>query len=442
MTKQVIVVMMAVVLCAAGAFAEDAYPVAWAVQIGTSGGEKGQAVAVDASGNVYMSGSTSGDLGGVNAGLSDPFLVKFDASGNHLWSSQTGTDNSDTVVSLAVDGLGNAYVNGYTKGGFDGANAGGYDAFVIKFDTSGNELWSRQIGTSVDDVGTGLAADAYGNVYVGGHTYGDVGGVNAGNRDMFVVKYDTAGNEVWSQQFGTARDDYVNSVAVDASGNIYISGGTTYNTGTYLGTIDVVLTKLDPLGNVLWSRQFGSNYTTEIGRSVAIDGFGNPYVGGHTSGDIGGPSAGGTDAFVVKFDDEGNELWSRQIGTSSADYGHTMDVDAAGNAYIAGPTRGSLGGPNEGDYDVFLTKFDPSGNELWSQQIGTPYWDEARSVAVDAFGSAYVSGRTKGGLVGPNAGSYGSDDAFLIKFENPIPEPATLSLLALGGLVALRKTRK
>ncbi len=418
--------------------AEAPYQVAWSAQIGTSGHDWSRSVAVDASGNAYISGHTYGSLGGTNAGDQDAFLTKFDASGSELWSAQIGTSSDDISHSVAVDASGNAYISGYTDGSLGGTNAGSNDAFLVKYDPSGNELWTQQIGTSDSDISHSVAVDASGNAYISGYTDASLGGTSARKFDAFLTKFDASGSELWSQQIGTSDNDMSYSVAVDASGNAYISGQTSGSLGgTNAGGWDAFLTKFDASGSELWTQQIGTLHS-DISNSVAVDAYGNAYISGNTYGSLGGTSAGSYDAFLTKFDASGSELWSQQIGTSSWDSSHSVAVDAYGNAYISGDTNGSLGGTNAGDGDAFLVKYDPSGNELWTQQIGTSSDDYSRSVAVDASGNAYISGNTYGSLGGTSAGIY---DAFLVKFE-PVPEPATLALLALGGLALLRRRRK
>lgn len=184
-----------------------------------------------------------------------------------------------------------------------------------------------------------------------------------------------------------------------------------------------------------WAAQIGTAQSDQSG-SVTVDGWGNIYISGLTRGSLGGPNAGASDAFLAKFDASGNVLWSRQIGTSSTDPSRSVAVDTAGNAYITGTTEGSLGGPNAGASGAFLTKFDPFGNVLWTHQFGTVDTDQSFSVAVDGTGNVYSSGFTDGSLGGPNAGDF---DAFLVKFA--VPEPASITLLALGGLAMLRRGR-
>ena len=414
--------------------AEQPYQVEWTAQIGTTRGDYGHSVALDAVGNAYISGYTEGNLDGPNVGLADAFLTKFDTSGNELWSTQIDTTSYDRSNSVVVDAAGNVYISGHTQGNLGGSNAGGNDAFLIKFDPSGAELWTKQIGTMSDDRSYSVAVDTTGNAYISGWTKGNLGGTNAGLSDAFLIKFDTSGTELWTKQIGTMNDDKSWSVAVDAAGNAYISGSTDGSLGgTNAGLSDAFLTKFDPMGTELWSTQIGTTWF-DYCQTLAVDAAGNAYISGWTKGNLGGPNSGRLDAFLVKFAPSGTELWSTQIGTTTDDYSLSLAVDAAGNAYINGDTGGSLGGPNAGSYDAFLAKFDPSGNELWTKQIGTSSEDHSRSVAVDAAGNAYISGYTGGSLGGPNAGDA---DAFLTKFA--IPEPASLVLLVFGTPVLLRR---
>ena len=417
--------------------AEQPYRVEWSKQIGTIENDINSTVAVDALGNVYFSGSTYGSLAGPNHGSYDVFVKKYDPSGVELWSRQTGSLGSDAVTSMAVDGLGKAYISGYTPASYSGPLAIGLDAFLTKFDPSGVELWSKKIGTTEIDESLSVAVDGVGNVYISGRTEGNLEGLNAGSYDAFLMKLDPSGTELWSQQIGTSANDRGYSVAVDSVGNAYISGSTLGNLGgPSAGSTDVFLMKFDPSGTELWTQQIGTP-AIDVSRSVAVDGAGNAYISGYTTGGLGGSNTGSYDAFLTKFDPSGTDLWTQQIGTTTHDLSISVAIDVVGNAYISGYSFGSLGGSNAGSYDAFLTKFDPSGTDLWTQQIGSMDTDRGTSVAVDNAGSVYIGGETHGSLAGPYMG--GGADTFLVKFS--IPEPSTLALLTLSGFVLLQPRR-
>jgi hypothetical protein len=286
------------ILLAGQAAAEQPYEIAWVRQLGTSGLDMSWGVSADGLGNVYISGYTSGDLAGSNAGYEDAFLAKYDAVGTLLWTRQLSTTDWDGSYGVSADGLGNVYISGPSTGSLGGPNAGLDDAFVAKYDTAGNLLWTRQLGTSDMDVSQGVSADALGSVYISGLTDGSLGGPNAGRRDAFVSKYDAAGTLLWTRQLGTD-----------------------------------------------W---FDASY------AVSADGMGNVYISGYTSGDLVGPNAGGSDAFVAKYDAAGTLLWTRQLGTSDSDDSYDVWADTLGNVYISGATGGSLGGPNAGGGDAWV----------------------------------------------------------------------------------------
>jgi hypothetical protein len=443
-----LITVFALVLVTVAAYAAEApYEVAWVRQIGTPSWDYSYSVAVDASGNAYISGYTYGSLGGPNAGSVDAFLAKYDASGSLLWTRQMGTTSEDYSHSVAVDGLGNAYISGYTGGSLGGPGAGNGDAFLVKYDSSGSLLWTRQIGTFSTDYSRCVAVDGLGNAYISGYTWGSLGGPNASGGDAFLAKYDSSGSLLWTRQMGTADyDDYSYSVAVDGLGNAYISGYTGGSLGgPNAGGSDAFLAKYDSSGSLLWTRQIGTTAYDPC-ESVAVDGLGNAYISGYTLGSLGGPNAGGADAFLAKYDSSGSLLWARQIGTPEYDYSYSVAVDASGNAYISGYTHGSLGGPNPDPpwKDAFLVKYDSSGSLLWTRQIGTPADDMSYSVAVDGLGNAYISGYTLSSIA--STPSAGGADAFLAKFSAPtsvVPEPGTIFMVvtALAGMAAARLRR-
>ncbi len=391
----------------------------WTRQFGTTKIDAGLGVAVDSAGNVYITGWTEGSLFGPSAGRHDAFLAKYDSSGTRLWTRQIGTSNSDFSRAIAVDGEGNAYITGSNAGGFGGPGFGGNDVFLAKYDASGTPLWARQIGTSEKDDGVGVAVDGVGSAYITGYTSGSLGGTSAGHADAFLAKYDASGTLLWTRQLGTSDTDRGHAVAVDGTGNVYITGLTWGRlVWPTFGIVDVFLAKYDTSGTLLWTRQTGSPVTDEP-YGLAVDNAGNAYITGDTLGSFGGPNAGLTDIFLVKYDTSGTLLWTRQASTREWDAGRGVAVDRAGNAYITGLTHGNLGGPNAnltGDTsDFFLAKYDTSGTLLWTQQAGTFWDDPGLGVVLDGVGNAYITGTTKGPLGGSNAGDW---DAFLVKYGN------------------------
>ena len=278
---------------------------------------------------------------------------------------------------------------------------------------------TKQFGTTFDDEAYGVAVDGSGNTYVTGYTHGGLdGNINAGFYDFFLVKYDSFGTKLWTKQLGTAGMDIARDVAVDGSGNAYVTGWTegSLDGNINAGVEDLFLVKYDPSGTKLWTKQLGtSNIDQAYG--VAVDGSGNAYVTGDTSGGLdGNTSAGGADLFLVKYDPSGSKLWTKQLGSASLDYARDVAVDGSGNAYVTGYTYGSLDGNNAGSPDLFLVKYDPSGTKLWTKQIGTAEFDIANGVAVDGRGNAYVTGGTDGGLDGNT--SAGRIDAFVVSYTS------------------------
>jgi uncharacterized protein (TIGR03437 family) len=273
--------------------------------------------------------------------------------------------------------------------------------------------WARRLGSSRVDEAAGVASGP-GGVYIGGFTVGSFSGqTNAGGDDALVAKYSPAGAEQWVRQFGTAARDQVQGVAADATG-VYVAGYTLGAlAGNNLGSGDAFVRKYDANGNALWTRQFGTSSNDEA-TGIAADGTG-VYVVGNTEGALpGAPAGSSADAFVRKFDANGNELWTRQFGTPSLDEAHAVAVDTTG-VYITGRTNGTLGESSQGGFDLFLRKYDPSGTVVWTRQFGTSSTDDAYAVGVNASG-VYVGGDTVSTFPGATKAG-GLYDAFAAKFD-------------------------
>ncbi len=392
----------------------------WTRQIGTSAHDDGRSIALDAEGNIYVTGYTGGDLdGNTSAGGPDIPLVKYDSSGIRRWTRQLGTQGNDYGEGVAIDSSGDVYVTGGTDGSLDGnTSAGGTDIYVAKYDATGAKLWTRQVGTENNDYGNDIAVDNSGNVYVTGWTGGNLDGTTVvTGDDFFILKYDASGTLQWKKQYGTAVNDYAYGIDVDTAGNVYVTGDTggDMDGNVNAGGADIFAVRLNSSGVEQWTGQFGAA-GNEGGVSVAVDASGNVYVAGSTAGDLdGNTSAGGTDAFVVKYDSAGTRQWTRQFGTADDDEGKGVAVDQDGNVYVTGPTAGGLdGNAGAGAADLFLVKFNPAGSKQWTSQLGTSSFDSGMDVAV-AGGYVYLTGVSGGDLDGNiNAGG---GDIIVVKYD-------------------------
>ncbi|MCZ8189188.1 MAG: SBBP repeat-containing protein [Microcystis sp. LE19-338.1B] len=382
-------------------------------QFGTSGGDSGSGVSSDSYGNIYVTGYTNGSLpGNTNFGNNDFFVAKYDVYGNRLWVKQFGSVYADYATGISSESSGNTYVSGRTEGG--------EDAFVAKYNANGNQLWMAQFGTSGYDSATGVSSDGSGNVYVSGYTDGSFPSyTNLGSYDAFVAKYDTSGNPVWVKQFSTSSHDYAEGISSDSNGNVYVSGKTfgSFLGYTNLGLYDAFVAKYDGNGNQLWLRQFGTSGDDEI-TGISSDSSDNVYVTGSTKGGLPGYSnLGSYDAFVAKYDGNGNQLWLRQFGTSGNDEITGISRDIDNNVYVTGYTTGSLpGNINAGGSDAFVAKYNANGTLNWVRQFGTSAADSANGIRIDSSGNVYVTGDTSGGL--PGNSNSGSSDAFVVGFDS------------------------
>ncbi len=284
--------------------------------------------------------------------------------------------------------------------------------------TAQNQTWIRQFGTIDPDSAYAAAPDGAGGVFVSGGTSGSLAGPHAGGfDDAWLAYYDGAGNQTWIRQFGTSGHDRAEGVAPDGSGGVYVSG-TTYGSlgGPYAGGGDAWLAHYDNTGNQTWIRQLGTS-ANDYARAASPDGAGGVYVCGDTIGSLGGQHAGAYDAWLARYDGAGNQTWIRQFGTNTFDYAYAAAPDGSGGVYVSGKTQGSVGGLHAGGDDAWLAHYGGAGNRTWILQFGTSSDDGAHSVAPDGSGGAYVCGPTAGSLGGPNAGA---DDAWLAHYDDSL----------------------
>jgi len=391
----------------------------WSVQTGTAHTDATYGLARDQQGYLYLVGNTDGDLGDPSAGKADLVIVKYDPSGDLIWSRQFGSAGYDLAQGAALGGDGNLYLVGYTDGHLYASNSGGLDAFVAKFSPDGTLLWGRQFGSGGDDEGSGIAADQAGNVYAVGTTYGPLFGPMSAERDSdcFLVKYDSEGNQLWGKRIGNSHQDEGGDICVGTQGTLFLAGSTTDLFNPDAPYVDAFLAKTDSDGNILWGRQFGGGGTLVDGAgSLIADESGNAYIGGTINvGDaLREPGAPTPDGFVAKYDSGGNQVWLNQLSTAGDEGVIDLTMDSQGNIVAVGSTSASLFAANAGGDDAFAVKYSPSGTALWSHQFGTSSDDSASGVAGCTDGGLCVAGTTEGSLYGTNAGG---EDIFLVKFQ-------------------------
>ena len=474
---------------------------------GGLGNESGRAIAVDGAGNAYVTGETTSseatfpETVGPDLsfnGATDAFVAKVNAAGTALvYAGYVGGSGLDQGLGIAVDGAGNASVTGVTgsseaagfpvTGGPDVTHNGNEDAFVARVNAAGTALlYAGYIGAISNDQGRAIAVDGSGNAYVAGLTscfvpFGPPFPVLVGpdltcggSSDVFVAKVNAAGTLVYSGYVGGSSTDNGFGIAVDGAGSAYVTGDTVspdfpVTVGpAYNGQGDVFVAKVNTAGTgFVYARYlFGAGGGQTQSNAIAVDRFGNAYVAGVTASQslpvtVGSDltAAGGGDAFVAKLNAAGAALvYAGYIGGALFDRANGIAVDNAGNASVVGETQSSeaqsfpvSGGPdltfNGGSSDAFVAKVKADGTGiLYAGYIGGAGSDQGFGIALDGFGSAYVTGITNSlsaatfpVIVGPDLTfNGGTSDAFVAKIaEEPIADAGPDQTVDEGTQVTL-----
>ncbi|MCR8646676.1 SBBP repeat-containing protein [Leptospira interrogans] len=283
----------------------------WTRLLGVAGATtQANGISRDIFNNLHVSGYTLGNLDGqALSGIQDLFVTKYDTGGNKQWTRLLGVAGQITQANgVAFDSSGNIYLTGRTSGNLDGqALSGIQDLFVTKYDTGGNKQWTRLLGVAgVSTTAYGITSDSLGNVYTTGVTSGSLDGqALSGTQDLFVTKYDTGGNKQWTRLLGVAGQiTQANGIASDSSGNTYLTGRTSGSLdGQALsGTQDLFVTKYDSGGNKQWTRLLGIAGVSTTAYGITSDSLGDLYSTGITSGNLDGQILTGTqDLFVLKY---------------------------------------------------------------------------------------------------------------------------------------------
>ncbi|WDP89283.1 MAG: SBBP repeat-containing protein [Desulfobacter sp.] len=446
----------------------------WSSYLGGSNSDYGRGIAVDDTGSIFVTGSTSSaDFNTSNGfdttlgGTQDAFVTKISSNGSILWSSYFGGNNSDNANGIAVDSGGNAVVSGSTSSsnfnttnGFDTSLGGMQDSFVSKFSSTGALIWSSYLGGSSHDWGKAIVVDENDNILVTGYTnssnFDTSSGFDTalgGTQDAFISKISSGGVLSWSSYLGGSGTDQGFGIATDGNNNIFVTGQTNsadFDTSrgfdTSLGgTWDAFITKISSNGSVSWSSYLGGSGNENYllgGFDVSADRSGNVWVTGPTASadfntvngfdtTLGGPS----DAYVTKISSSGSVSWSSYLGGSGSDRGVGIALDGNGDAFITGDTSSSDFNTSSGfdtslggSWDAFVTKITSNGSVSWSSYYGGNEQDNSTGIALDSAGNIFITGYTRSTDIASNGFDLtidGSVDAFIAKITDPATSQVT-----------------
>ena len=428
----------------------------WAKQMGAGAQDQGRSIAVDASGNVYTTGTFNGtvdfDPGPgtfslTSTGVEDVYISKLDSSGNFVWAGAWGGGSFDLGLSIAIDANGFVYTTGLFQGTADfdpGAGtfnltANSMDGFVVKLNAlNGNLVWAKQFLTSFLVEPGAIAIDAYGNVITVGHYEGiadfdpGAGSLNFSGDGAYITKLDSAGNLIWAKQLAHPASQsplsicIAKSLVLDSLGNVYATGDFidtvdfdpglgNYNLiGDYYG--DAFICKLDAAGNFIWAKPFYGN-GNEAGLTIALDASGNVYTSGVLNAtadfdpgvgtyNLSSAGIGNFDGYISKLNASGDFVWAKQLGgaVGSGLFISSIVLDADSNVYTIGNFSQTVDfdpGPltynltSSGSYDVFISKLDNSGNFVSTLQFVGSGFNDGRSLAIDNEGNIFATGNFK-----------------------------------------------
>ncbi len=335
-----------------------------------------RAIAIDRLKNVYVTGGSKNTTSIIPT--FDYLTIKYDSLGNLVWKMRYNgaADGYDFAQAIALDDSCNVYVTGTSYGG----TGTGYNYYTIKYDSSGNLMWSMLYNNSgsSDDRANAIAVDKQGNVYVTGMSYSA-----SSSYDYATVKYDIDGNWVWTKRYngvGTGSDE-AKAIVVDTSGNIYVTGR------SFGSSDDYATIKYLPIGDTAWVRRYDGG-STDIANAITVDLSGNVYVTGVATANY----------YTIKYSSSGTQQWfaSYNGSGSNPDEASAIAVDSIGDVFVTGASTGS-----SGTFDYATIKYNPSGTSLWTSRYNGPSSLEDRATALVLNGNfVYVTGFSTGSTTG------------------------------------------
>lgn len=428
----------------------------------------------------YFIGTTDFDPGAGITNLTsavsyDIFVSKLDKDGNFVWAFRIGASGADNANGIAIDGSGNLYITGRFNGTVDfdpgvgtanlTSSAGIGDIFILKLNAAGAFQWAVKIGSTGADEAQDITVDPAGDILITGQFSGSVDFdpgagvttlVSQGGLDIFISKFSNAGNFIWAKSIGSTSSDVGNSITTDISGNVLTTGyfnltvdfdpgpGTANLTSAFKGAF---ISKLNSNGDFVLAKTFTSTSSVE-GASIAVDISGNIFTTGDYTGTVdfdpgvgvfNQTEAGSGDIFISKLDASGNFLWAAGIGDFQEDGGFSIAVDVSGNCYFTGhfaatvdfdpgPGIFNLSSTPANSYDIFISKFDPAGNLVFAVKMGGPDdFEIGQSISIDGSGNIFTTGQFSGVAdFDPGPGTFnltgvGSENAFVMKLNPPVP---------------------
>lgn len=389
----------------------------WARQFSVTNGEVwGHAVSTDSARNSYVTGGFAGTITFLNqsncpnltTSLTAVFVAKFGSNGVCQWAKQYGTGGDDAGNGIFVD-KGDVYVTGHfggniTFGAYPLTSLGGLEIFVAKLNPNGAVQWAVRGGGPSQDIAYSVASrgSPYVTGFVSNPTSGPVTfGSTAGNpctltgvgpsRDIFIVRYSTAGVCEVVKRTGTSQDDRGYGVSVDGTGNAYVTGVSSGQ--AFIAKWNLALTQL-------WSKTINGNST---GYGISTDSQGNSYVAGQFSGTVMNPfgltSVGPSDGFVAMFETTaGTAVWVRTISGPGSDVARAISVRETCDLFVTGSFMGTanfgsaMSLVTSGASDIFVARYDVGGGIQWATKAGGSLNEEGRGISADSFGKASVTG--------------------------------------------------
>jgi len=359
----------------------------WTKTFGGAADDQAVAIQQTSDGGYIVLGSTQS----YGSGQLDTWLVKIDENGDEIWNKTFGGPANDGAVSIQQTNDRGYIFAGLTKS----FGAGGEDFWLVKTDSIGNEIWSKTFGGTADDRAQYVEQLSDGGYIVTGGTYS----FNNGNGDVWLIKTDENGNEIWNRTHGGSGDEKAYSVHQTSDGGYVLAG---YTDPFRNLKFDILLFRTDGNGNEIWSRTFGGT-NIENAYSCELTNDGGYLLAGYTKSFGNGQD----DIWLIKTDDDGNEEWNKTFGGTGVDYNYSVQQTKDGGYIISGFTNSK----GNGGFDIWFIKTAENGEEVWNQTIGGTSDEFSFSVQQTSDGGYIVAGSTF------SFGS-GGQDFYIIKLDS------------------------